>query len=82
MTRKKWKKPVQQKSIHEFITKGTLTSPATQATMKIINQNDTPQHRSPTDSNDTSTASCALQIDEGNVTKELVLDPSYSSDII
>ena len=69
-------KPVQQKSIHEFVTKGTLTSPATQATMKIINQNDTPQHRSPTDSNDISTASCHLQIDESNVTKELILDPS------
>ena len=82
MTRKKRKKHVQQKSIHEFIRKGTLTSPATQATMKIINQNDTPQHRSPTDSNDTSTASCALQIDEGKVTKKLTLDPSYSSDII
>ena len=50
--------------------------------MKIINQNDTPQHRSPTDPNDTSTASCALQIDEGKVTEELILDPSYSSDII
>ena len=43
---------------------------------------DTPQNRSPTDSNDTSTVSCALQIDEGKVTKELILDPSYSSDII
>ena len=42
MTRKKQKKPVQQKSIHEFITKGTLTPPTTQPTMKIINQNDTP----------------------------------------
>ena len=82
MTRKKWKKPVQQKSIHEFVTKGTLTSPTTQPTMKIINQNDTPQHRSPTDFNDTSTASCALQIDEGKVMKELILDPRYSSDII
>ena len=82
MTRKKRKKPVQQKSIHEFITKGNLTSPATQATTKIINQNDTPQHRSPVDSNGTSIASCALQIDEGKVTKELILDPSYSSDII
>ena len=71
MTRKKRKKPVQQKSIHEFVTKGTLTSPATQATMKIINQNDTPQHRSPTDSSNTSTASCALQLDEGKVTKNL-----------
>ena len=50
--------------------------------MKIINQNDTPQHRSPTDFNDTSTASCALQIDEGKLTKELILDPRYSSDII
>ena len=82
MTRKKRKKHVQQKSIHEFITKGILTSPATQATMKIINQNDTHQHRSPTDSNDTSTASCALQIDKGKVTKELILGPSHSSDII
>ena len=82
MTRKKRKKPVQQKSIHEFVTKGTLTSPATQATMKIINQNDTPQHRSPTDSNNISTASLPLQTDERNVTKELILDPSYSSDII
>ena len=82
MTRKKRKKPVQQKSIHEFVTKGTLTSPTTQATMKIINQNDTPQHRSPTDSNDTSTASCALQIDEGKITKELILDPIFTSDII
>ena len=82
MTRKERKKLVQLKNIHELITKGTLTPSTTQPTMKIINQNDTPQHRSPTDSNDTSTASCALQIDEGNVTKELVLDPSYSSDII
>ena len=82
MTRKKRKKLVQQKSLHEFITKGNLTSPTTQPTLKITNQNDTPQHRSPTDSNDTSTASCALQIDEGKVTKELILDPSYSSDII
>ena len=82
MTRKERKKPVQQKSIHEFITKRTLTSPTTQPTMKITNQNDTPQHRSPIDSNDTSTASCALQIDKGNVTKELILDPSYSSNII
>ena len=31
MTRKKRKKAVQQKSIHEFVTKGTLTSPATQS---------------------------------------------------
>ena len=31
--------------------------------MKIINQNDTLQHRSPTDSNDISIASCAFQID-------------------
>ena len=82
MTRKKRKKPVQQKSIHECVTKGSLTLPATQATMKIINQNDMPQHPSPTDSNDTSTASSDLQIDEGKVTKELILDPSYSSDII
>ena len=82
MTRKKRKKPVQQKSIHEFVTKGTLTSATTQLTMKIINQNDTPQHRSPTDSNDTSTASCALQIDEGKITKELILDPIFTSDII
>ena len=29
MTRKKRKKPIQQKSIHEFITKRTLTSPTT-----------------------------------------------------
>ena len=77
MTRKKRKKHVQQKSIHEFITKRTLTSPTTQPTMKMINRNDTPQQRSLTDSNDTSTASCALQIDKGNVTKELILDPSY-----
>ena len=82
MTRKKRKKSVQQESVYEFTTKGTLISPATQATMKIMNQNDTPQHRSPTDSNDTSTASCALQIDEGKVTKELILDSSHSSDII
>ena len=82
MTRKKRKKHVQQKSIYEFIRKGILTSPATQATMKIINQNDTPQHHSPTDSNNISTASCPLQTDERNVTKELILDPSYSSDII
>ena len=33
-------------------------------------------------SNDTSMASCALQIDERNVTKELILDPSYSGHII
>ena len=82
MTRKKRKKPVQQKSIHEFITKGILTSPTTQPTMKITNQKDIRQHRSPTDSNDTSTASCALQIDEGNDTNKLILDPIYSSDII
>ena len=50
--------------------------------MKIINQNDTPQYRTPADSNGTSTASCGLQIDEGNFTKELILDPNYSSDII
>ena len=50
--------------------------------MKIVNQNDPPQHRSSTHSNGTSTASCALQIDEGNVAKEHVLDPTYSSDII
>ena len=78
MTRKKRKKPVQQKNIHEFVTKGTLTSPTTQVTMKIINQKDTPQHRSPRDSNDTSKASCTLQIDKGMVTKELILYPSYS----
>ena len=82
MTRKKRKKPVQQSGIHEFITKGALTPPTTQPTMKIRNQNDTPQHRSPTDSNNISTASCPLQTDERNVTKELILDPSYSSDII
>ena len=50
--------------------------------MKIINQTDTPQHHIPADSNDTSTASCVLQFDEGKATKELILDPSYSSDII
>ena len=82
MTRKKRKKPVQQKSIHDFITKRSLTLTTTQSTMKITNQNDTPQHRSPTDFNDTSTVSSALQIDEGNVTKELILNPNYSSDII
>ena len=81
-TKKKRKKPVQQKSVHAFITKETLTPPTTQLTMKITNQNDTPQHRSPTYSNDTSTASCALQVDERNIIKELILDPSYSSDII
>ena len=73
---------MQQKSIHEFVTKGTLISPATQLTVKIINQTDTPQHRSPADSNHTSTASCVLQFDQAKVTKELILDPSYSSDII
>ena len=82
MTRKKRKKPVQQKSIHEFVTKETLTLPTTQPPMKIINQNDTPQKRIPTDCNGASTASCALQIDEGKVIKEPILDPSYSSDII
>ena len=82
MTRKKRKKPVQQKSIHDFITKRNLTLTTTQSTMKITNQNDTPQHRSPADFNYTSTASSALQIDEGNVTKELILNPNYSSDII
>ena len=83
MTRKKREKPVQQKSIHEFVTKGSLTSPATLPTMRTINQNDTPQHRSTTDFDDTSTASYALQIDEEKkITKELTLDPSYSSDII
>ena len=49
--------------------------------MKIINQNDTPQHRSPTDSSDTSADSCPLKIDEGNGTKEPILDPSDSRDI-
>ena len=82
MTRKKRKKPVQQKSIHEFVTKGTLTSATTQLTMKIINQKDTPQHHSSTDSNYPFTASCTLQINEVKVTKELILDPIYSSDII
>ena len=82
MTRKERKKPAQLKSIHEFITKGTLTPPTTQPTMKIINQNDTPQHCSPADSNNISTASCPLQTDESNVTKELILDPSYSRDVI
>ena len=76
MTRKEWNKPVQLKSIHESILKGTLTPSTTQPTMKIINQNDTAQHRSPTDSSDISTASCHLQIDERNVTKGLILDPS------
>ena len=65
---KERKKLVQLKSIHEFIKKGTLTPFTTQPTMKIINQNDTPQHCIPTDSNDISTASCPLQIDERNVT--------------
>ena len=41
------------------------------------NQNDTPQHRSATYSNDTYTTRYALQIDEENVTKEFILDPSY-----
>ena len=76
MTRKVRRKPVQLKSIHEFITKGILTPTITQPTMKIVNQNDTPQHHSPTDSNYISTASCLLQIDERNVTKELILDSS------
>ena len=82
MTRKKRKKLVQHKSIYEFVTKGTLISPTTQLTMKTINQNDAPQHHSSTDFSDTSTSSCALRIDEGKVTKELILDPSYSSNII
>ena len=82
MTRKERKKLVQLKNIHELITKGTLTPSTTQQTMKIINQNDTPQHRSLTDSNDISTASCPLQIDERTVTKELILDRSYFSYII
>ena len=82
MTRKNQNEPVQQRSIHEFITKGTLSSPTIQPTMKIIKQNDTPQHRSPKTSNDTSTASCGLHIEKENVTKELILDPSYSSNII
>ena len=82
MTRKERKKSGQLKSIHEFITKGTLTPPPTQPAMKIINQNDTPPHRSPTDSNNISTATCPLQTDKINVTKELGLDPSCSSDII
>ena len=50
--------------------------------MKIINQNDTSQDCSPTDSNNISAASWPLQTDERNVAKELILDPSYSSDII
>ena len=82
MIRKERKKPAQLKSIHEFITKGTLTPPSTQPTMKIINQNDTPPHLSPIDSNNISTATCPLQTDKINLTKELKLDPSYSSDII
>ena len=75
MTRKKRKKPVQQKSIHEFVTKGTLTSATTQLTMKIINQNDTPQHHSSTDFNDPSTASCNLQIDEGKEHERTYIGP-------
>ena len=71
MTRKERKKPVQPKSIHEFLTKGTLTSPTTQPTMKIINQNDPLQYRSPTDSNDISIATCALQIDMETSQKNL-----------
>ena len=82
MTKKERKKPAQLKSIHEFITKGTLTPPSTQPTMKIINQNNTPPHRSPTDSNNIFTATRPLQTDKINVTKELKLDRSYSSDII
>ena len=82
MTRKKRKKPAQLKSIHEFITKGTLTPPSTQPTMKILNQNDTPPHRSPTGSNNISTDTCPLQTDKINVKKKHKLDPSYSSDII
>ena len=68
--------------IHNQIKSDTLTLPTTQPTMKIINHSDKPQHHSPTDSNDTSTASCTLQIDKENVTKELILYPSYSRDII
>ena len=82
MTRKERKKPIQLKRIHEFVTKGALTPPTTQPTMKIRNQNDTPQHGSPTDSNNVSTASFPVQTDERNATKELILDTSYSSDII
>ena len=44
MTRKKWKKPVQQKGIHDNKRKtDTLTPRNTQPTKKVINQNDTPQ---------------------------------------
>ena len=85
MTRKERKKSVKLKSIHEFIIKTfllsicnskpelkTLTPPITQPTMKVTNQNETPQHRSLTDSNDLSTASCPLQIDERNIKNELI----------
>ena len=68
-----------RKPVHQKSTQGNKrrADTLTLLTIKIINQNDTPQHRSPTDSNDTSTDSCALQINEGNVTKEF----SVSSDI-
>ena len=68
--------------IHNQIKSDTLTLPTTQPTMKIINHIDKPQHHSTTDSNDTATANCTLQIDKENVTKELILYPSYSRDII
>ena len=95
MARKKRKKPIQQKGIYNNKMKtDTLTPPTTQPTMKIITQkkiyiyiyiyyvhNDTPQHRSPTDSNDTSTAGSTLQINKATVTKAHILDSSDSSGI-
>ena len=80
-TRQEWQEK-SGRNLYNNRKANTLTPPTTQPTMKIINQNDPPQHRSSTHSNDTSTASCALQTDEGNVAKEFILDPTYSSDII
>ena len=82
MTRKERKKPVNRNVF--MITKGKLIpqlQPPHVKTMKIINQNNAPQHYRPTDFKDTSTDSCDLQIEEGSVTKQLILDPSDSSDI-
>ena len=82
IARKKGKKRVQQKDIHDNKRKAnTLTPPTTQPFTKIINPNETTQYHSPTDPNDTSTDGCAFQIGEENVTKVLILDPSDSSNI-
>lgn len=76
MTRKEGKKPVNRNVF--MITKGKLISqlqPPHVKTMKIINQNNAPQHYRPTDFKDTSTDSCDLQIEEGNRHKTTYIGP-------